>query len=40
MAKGKEEAIRENARSLKKNGVSVDIIAKSLNLTIDEINEL
>jgi predicted transposase/invertase (TIGR01784 family) len=48
MTKGREESRAEgraeekltNARSLKANGVPLDIIAKSLNLTDKEIAEL
>ena len=39
-AKGRAETIRENARSLKANGVAVELIAKSLGLTADEIEAL
>lgn len=39
-AKGRAETITENARNLKANGVSVEIIAKSLGLTADEIEAL
>ena len=40
VAKGRIETITENARNLKANGVSVEIIAKSLGLTADEIEAL
>ena len=40
VAKGRVETITENARNLKANGVSVEIIAKSLGLTADEIEAL
>lgn len=36
----KEDERLTNARSLKANGVALDIIAKSLNLTDKEIAEL
>lgn len=39
-AEGRAETITENARNLKANGVSVEIIAKSLGLTADEIEAL
>ena len=34
-----EKAI-EDARSFYRNGVSVEIIAKSLNMTVEQINEI
>lgn len=40
MAEGRAEERLSNARSLKANGVPLDIIAKSLNLTDKEITEL
>ena len=52
MAKGREEGIKEgmqkgrqettfaNAINLKQNGVPTDIIAKSLGLTIEEVEAL
>ena len=39
-AEGRAEEKLANARSLKENGVSVDIIAKSLGLTAEEIERL
>jgi predicted transposase/invertase (TIGR01784 family) len=39
-AEGREEARLEAAKSLKENGVSVDVIAKSLTLPIELIEEL
>ena len=39
-AEGRAEERLSNARSLKANGVPLDIIAKSLNLTDKEITEL
>ncbi len=38
--KGRAEEKISNARSLKANGVPLDIIAKSLGLTVDEISAL
>jgi len=38
LAEGRAEEKLANARSLKENGVPVDIIAKSLGLTVEEIN--
>ena len=44
MQKGMEEGrVRErleNARSLKNNGIPIDLISKSLNLSIEEIKKL
>ena len=44
MQKGMEEGrVRErleNARSLKNNGIPIDLISKSLNLSIEEIEKL
>ena len=44
LAEGREEGARqkavENARSFYANGVSVDIIAKSLNMTIEQVKEI
>ena len=40
LAEGRAEERLSNARSLKANGVPLDIIAKSLNLTDKEITEL
>ena len=40
LAEGRAEAIKENARNLKANGVSVEVIAKSLGLTAAEIEAL
>ena len=37
---GAKEATEKNARSLFKNGVSKEIIAKSLNLTLEELDEI
>jgi hypothetical protein len=39
-AEGRAEERLENARNLKKNGVPLDVIAKSLGLTVDEIEAL
>ena len=39
-AKGRAEERLTNARSLKTNGVPTDVIAKSLNLTVEEIESL
>ena len=39
-AEGREEARLEAAKSLKENGVSVDVIAKSLTLPIELIEGL
>jgi predicted transposase/invertase (TIGR01784 family) len=39
-AEGKAEATLENARNLKKNGVPDEIIAKSLGLTLKQVEEL
>ena len=39
-AKGRAEERLANARSLKENGVSVDVIAKSLGFTAEEIDAL
>jgi predicted transposase/invertase (TIGR01784 family) len=38
--KGRAEEKLSNARSLKENGVPVDVIAKSLGLTADDIERL
>ena len=38
--KGKQEAKLEDARNLYANGVFIDIIAKSLNMSIDEIEQV
>ena len=40
MKKGREEERMKNARSLKANGVPLDVIARSLNLTVEEISQL
>ena len=44
MQKGMEEGrVRErleNARSLKNNGIPIDLISKSLNLSIEEIEKM
>jgi predicted transposase/invertase (TIGR01784 family) len=44
MEKGMEEGrVREkleNARSLKNNGIPIDLISKSLNLSIEEIEKM
>ena len=39
-AEGRAEERIENARNLKANGVPVELIAKSLNISIEEINKL
>ena len=39
-AEGRAEERLSNARSLKQNGVPVDVIAKSLGLSIEEIQNL
>jgi hypothetical protein len=39
-AEGRAEERMANARSLKENGVSTDVIAKSLGLTAEEIERL
>ena len=39
-AEGREEERMKNARSLKENGVPIDVITKSLGLTADEIAQL
>ena len=39
-AEGREEERMKNARSLKANGVPLDVIARSLNLTVEEISQL
>lgn len=39
-AEGRAEEKLDNARSLKKNGVPIDIIAKSLGLTTEEVETL
>ena len=39
-AEGRAEERMANARSLKENGFPVDLIAKSLNLTAEEIAQL
>lgn len=39
-AEGRAEEKLNNARSLKKNGVPIDLIAKSLGLTTEEIEAL
>ncbi len=38
--KGDQERAFEDARNLYKNGVSVDIIAKSLGMTLEQIKEI
>ena len=40
MAEGERKKAVEAARSLSANGVSIDIIAKSLNMTIEEATEI
>ena len=40
LAKGRTEERLANARSLKENGVPLDIIAKSLSLTDEEIAQI
>jgi predicted transposase/invertase (TIGR01784 family) len=40
LMEGRKEATLANALNLKKNGVPVDIIAKSLGLPIEEIENL
>ncbi|MCR4736213.1 MAG: hypothetical protein K5829_14545, partial [Treponema sp.] len=37
---GKKEAILESARNLKLNGISTEIISKSLGLSLEEIEKL
>ena len=37
---GRTEKAIEDARSFYRNGVSVEIIAKSLNMTVEQINEI
>ena len=37
---GAKEATERNARNLFKNGVSKEIIAKSLNLSLEELDEI
>ncbi|MBQ6379300.1 MAG: hypothetical protein IJJ56_11000, partial [Prevotella sp.] len=39
-AEGKDEANRENARRMKADGMTVELIAKYTNLTVKEIEEL
>ena len=39
-AEGRAEEKLANARSLKQNGISIDVIAKSLGLTVEEVDEL
>jgi hypothetical protein len=40
LAEGRATERLSNARSLKENGVQVDLIAKSLGLTADELQQL
>ena len=40
MKKGREEGIKQAAKNLKANGIHVEVIAKSLGLSIDEVNNL
>ena len=40
LIEGRSEEKKENARQLKRNGVPLDIIAKSLGLSMDEVNSL
>ena len=37
---GRKEKAIEDARNLYINGVSIEIIAKSLNMTIEQVNEI
>ena len=39
-AEGRAEEKLANARSLKQNGISIDLIAKSLGLTVEKVDEL
>jgi predicted transposase/invertase (TIGR01784 family) len=40
MQQGAQQKAIEDARSFYANGVSVDIIAKSLNMTVDQVKEI
>ena len=37
---GKDEKAREDARSFYKNGASLELIAKSLGMTIEQVKEI
>ena len=37
---GRKEKAIEDARSFYANGVSIELIAKSLNMTIEQVNEI
>ncbi len=40
LAQGARQAREEDARNLVANNVPVEVIAKSLNMTVEEINQL
>ena len=40
LSKGQEDGRMEAARSFYNNGASIELIAKSLNMTIEQVNEI